>query len=146
MSNKGRHFHPQALSTSEVEALMAACDPATPTGKRNKALIVVLWRGALRCNEALALKPSDLGQVEIEPRWWPVVDAWLAEREFFNLPRWTPVFCTMAGCPLQDRYVRQMIASRGTKAKLRKRASAKGLRYSRELEHLRDAYRRSKAG
>ena len=36
MSNKGRHFHPQALSTSEVEALMAAC-PATSAGYRFNA-------------------------------------------------------------------------------------------------------------
>lgn len=32
-SNKGLKFHPQALSTSEVEALMAACSPTSPTGR-----------------------------------------------------------------------------------------------------------------
>jgi site-specific recombinase XerD len=52
VSNKGKVYHPQALTTGEVEALMAACSPTSPTGKRNRALIVVLWRGALRCEEA----------------------------------------------------------------------------------------------
>ena len=60
MSNLGKKFHPQALSTAEVEALMAACSATSPTGKRNRALIVVLWRGALRCEEALHLKVHDL--------------------------------------------------------------------------------------
>ncbi len=41
-------------------ALLAACSRGAPTGIRNRALIVLLWRGGLRVSEALALKPDDL--------------------------------------------------------------------------------------
>lgn len=151
MSNKGQVFHPQALTTGEVEALMAACSPTSPTGKRNRALIVVLWRGALRCEEALHLKIHDLDRADgsvrvmfgkgrkartvgIEPRAWAVLEVWLAAREAKGLPRSAPLFCTLAGKPLSSRYVRWMMTDLGGKAKLEKRVHAHGLRHSRAYE------------
>ena len=145
MSNEGLKFHPQALSTAEVEALMAACSPTSPTGKRNRALIVAGWRGALRCEEALHLKVHDLDRMEIEPRWRPAVDARLAERKRLGLPREMPAFCTLAGAPLQDRYVRAMLAALRDKAGIRKRVHMEGLRYSRKIERLRDVRKRTSA-
>src|SRR5215813_4316596 len=126
MSNKGRKFHPQAYTTAEVEALMAACSPTSATGKRNRALIVVLWRGALRCEEALQLRLHDLDRasgsirvmhgkgrrartVAIEPRAWAVLEVWLAARTERGIPRSAPLFCTLAGKPLGARYVRWMM-------------------------------------
>jgi site-specific recombinase XerD len=121
VSNKGKVYHPQALTTGEVEALMAACSPTSPTGKRNRALIVVLWRGALRCEEALQLRPYDLNRADgsirimhgkgrkartvgIEPRAWAVLEVWLAAREELlakaradgiDVPRDAPLFCVV---------------------------------------------------
>ena len=154
MSNKGLKFHPQALSTAEVEALMAACSPTSPTGKRNRALIVVLWRGALRCEEALHLKVHDLDRasgnirimfgkgakartVGIEPRAWAVLEVWLAERERMGIPRSVPLFCTITAGKyhgLSARYVRWLVTDLGVKAELGKRVHAHGLRHSRASE------------
>lgn len=154
-SHKGQRYHPQALSTAEVEALMAACSPTSPTGKRNRALIVTLWRGALRCEEALHLQLHDLDQatstirvmhgkgrrartVAIEPRAWAVLEVWLAARKDKGLPRSAPVFCTLAGHPLSSRYVRWLMADLGEKAGIGKRVHAHGLRHSRAAEMSRE--------
>ena len=153
-TTKGRHFHPQALSTTEVEALMAACSATSPTGKRNRALIVAGWRGALRCEEALHLKVHDLDRatgnirvmfgkgskartVGIEPRAWAVLEVWLAERERLGVPRAVPLFCTVSGGnyhKLSSRYVRWMMTDLGGKAELGKRVHFHGLRHSRASE------------
>jgi integrase len=158
VSNKGQKFHPQAYTTAEVEALMAACSPTSITGKRNRALIVVLWRGALRCEEALQLKVHDLDRVRgtirimhgkgrrartvaIEPRAWAVLEVWMAARQELGLPRSAPLFCAATsrhggtvGAPLGSRYVRWMMADLGAKADLGKRVHAHGLRHSRAAE------------
>jgi integrase/recombinase XerD len=154
MSNKGQRFHSQALTTAEVEALMAACSPTSPTGKRNRALIVVLWRGALRCEEALHLRVHDLNRgdgsirvmfgkgrkartVGIEPRAWAVLEVWLAERDRLGVPRTVPVFCTITGGqyrPLSSRYVRWLMADLGRKADIGKRTAPHQLRHTRAAE------------
>jgi integrase/recombinase XerD len=154
LSNAGKRFHPQALTTGEVEALMAACSPTSPTGKRNRALIVVLWRGALRCEEALHLKVHDLNRsdgsirvmfgkgrkartVGIEPRAWAVLEVWLAERDRLGVPRTVPVFCTITGGeyrPLSSRYVRWLMADLGRKADIGKRTAPHQLRHTRAAE------------
>ncbi len=54
-----RHFHPEVLTDEEVHRLLAACS-ARPTGVRNRALLVVLYRAGLRINEALSLYPKDV--------------------------------------------------------------------------------------
>lgn len=49
------------LTSDEVRALIQACLYRAPSGIRNWALIVLLYRGQLRIAEALALNPRDLG-------------------------------------------------------------------------------------
>jgi site-specific recombinase XerD len=133
---------------------MAACSPTSPTGKRNRALIVTLWRGALRCEEALHLRLYDLNRgdgsirvmfgkgrkartVGIEPRAWAVLEVWLAERERLGVPRTVPVFCTVVGSefhPLSSRYVRWLMADLGRKADIGKRTAPHQLRHTRAAE------------
>ncbi len=158
VSNAGKKFHPQALSTAEVEALLAACSATSPTGKRNRALIVTLWRGALRCEEALHLQLHDLDQatgsirvmhgkgqrartVAIEPRAWAVLELWLAVRRELGVPRRAPVFCTITAGnyhALSSRYVRWLMADLAAKAGLGKRAAPHQLRHSRAAEMRRE--------
>ena len=59
-ANKGRSFPVEVLSDEEVKALIRACSNRAPTGIRNRALIVVLYRGGSRLAEALALQPKDV--------------------------------------------------------------------------------------
>ena len=47
------------LTTDECHSLLSACSKA-PTGIRNRAMVVVLWRACLRINEALSLLPKDV--------------------------------------------------------------------------------------
>lgn len=158
-TTKGRRFHPQALTTAEVEALMAACSPTSATGKRNRALIVVLWRGALRCDEALSLRLHDLDRaagsirvmfgkgrrartVAVEPRAWAVIEQWLAARKDKDIPRSAPLFCTISGPgrgrKLSDRYVRALMTDLGEKAEIGKRVHPHALRHSRAVEMRRE--------
>lgn len=58
--NKGRRLPPEPLTHTEVLALLRACSSKAPTGQRNAALIVLLWRAGLRCSEALDLYAKDI--------------------------------------------------------------------------------------
>ena len=47
------------LTTDERHSLLSSCSKA-PTGIRNRAMVVVLWRACLRIKEALSLLPKDV--------------------------------------------------------------------------------------
>lgn len=55
-----RAMLPKGLSPLQVEALVAACDPATVVGVRDRAVITMLWRLGLRAGEAAGLSLDDL--------------------------------------------------------------------------------------
>ncbi len=57
--NRGERLPGEVLTAADMRALLRACNRG-PTGARNRALLVVLWRGGLRIAEALALRPVDL--------------------------------------------------------------------------------------
>ena len=48
------------LTRQEVEALLAATDPSSRTGRRDHLLFLLLYNTGARISEALQLKPSDL--------------------------------------------------------------------------------------
>ncbi|MGH2731613.1 MAG: hypothetical protein ACRDJG_01460 [Actinomycetota bacterium] len=50
-ANRGRRYPAEILTPEEVRALILACSPKAPTGIRNRALIVVMYRGGLRLHE-----------------------------------------------------------------------------------------------
>jgi integrase/recombinase XerD len=60
---------PQVLGEQEVAALLAAPDPATPTGLRDQALLEVLYATGLRVSElvGLTLKQLDLRRGVVRP-------------------------------------------------------------------------------
>jgi site-specific recombinase XerD len=51
---------PRGLTPAEVAALLASCDRATPIGRRDYAVLVLLVRLGLRTAEAAALKLEDI--------------------------------------------------------------------------------------
>lgn len=51
---------PRGLSPAQVEALLAACSPATVVGIRDRAVITVLWRLGLRAGETASLGLDDV--------------------------------------------------------------------------------------
>ncbi len=58
--NKGQKLPPEVLTPDEVKALMDACSKRAPTGLRNRAVIVVLYRGLSPTHDATSLKPKAL--------------------------------------------------------------------------------------
>jgi integrase/recombinase XerD len=51
---------PRALAVDDVQALLGACDQSGPVGKRDLAVITMLYRLGLRCAEAAGLRLEDI--------------------------------------------------------------------------------------
>ncbi len=146
-ANKGQKLPPEPLTKQEVNALLGACSKKAPTGIRNRALIVVLYRAGLRISEALALLPKDLdankGSIRVlhgkgdrsrvvgmDEQGWAILQAWLDERQELGLPRRSPVFCTLDGESVKAPYVRALFPRLAKRAGIEKRVHAHGLRHT----------------
>jgi site-specific recombinase XerD len=137
-------YPPEPLTVDECRRLIAACSPRCPTGLRNRGLIVTLWRGGLRCAEALALhNPRDLDNgvlhvrkgkgsksrtVALDPEAWAVVTTWVERKARMGIGG--PLFSTLRGEPMQTSYVRSLFKRLGKRAGIAKRCHAHGLRHS----------------
>lgn len=145
--NKGEKLPPEPLTKDEVLALMNACSRRAPTGKRDRALICILWRGQLRISEALDLKQSDFDPaactlrvlkgkgkkarvVVIDSQAADVLSAWLETRKKLGLNGHKPIFCTLAGEPIESAYIRAKLKRLAKKAGIEKRVHAHGLRHT----------------
>lgn len=51
---------PRYLQSDEVEQVIASCDPATPAGKRDRAILLLLARLGLRAGDIVQLRLGDL--------------------------------------------------------------------------------------
>jgi site-specific recombinase XerD len=145
--NKGRTYPPEVLTEDEVKSLIRACSNRAPTGIRNRALIVTLYRAGLRLSEALALKPKDVDAsagtvtvlhgkgdrrrvVGIDPGSMAIAMRWVAHRRTLGLSGRSRLFCTLAGRPLHASYVRTLLHRLGDKAGIEKRVHPHALRHS----------------
>lgn len=150
-ANKGKGRYPaEPLTAEEVNALLARCSAVAPTGLRNRALLVLMWRGGLRIAEALALKVSDVtpakGTVRVlhgkgnkprtvglDPGAMAVVQRWIDARKAAGI-RNGILICTLAGDPVSDKYVRAMLGRLADAAGIDKRVHPHGLRHSHAAE------------
>lgn len=96
----GRHL-PEVLSVKEIDAMIAAIDPATAEAQRNRAIMETLYGCGLRVSELTGLRLSDLyldegyvivhGKgdkqrlVPISPAAIKEITAYLPERERLNI-------------------------------------------------------------
>lgn len=161
--NAGQKFPAEVLSPGEVRRLLAACGRGR-AGRRNQALIVVLWRGGLRIAEALALEPRDVDReagtltvrhgkgnrrrvVGLDPGAMAVLERWLETRaellQAAELPvRTGAVFCTITtgnvGAPVQAPYFREALKALAWKAGIAKRVHPHGLRHTHAVELMRE--------
>ncbi len=141
-----RHFHPEVLTDDEVRRLMTACS-ARPTGVRNRALLVVLYRAGLRINEALSLYPKDVDAVVgairvlnakggrsrtvgMDPEGFAILQRWLEVREARGIIGRAPIFCDLNGAPLRTAYIRVLMPRLAAKAGIAKRVHAHGFRHT----------------
>jgi site-specific recombinase XerD len=154
-ANAGRRFPAEILTGDEVRALIGACSNRAPTGIRNRALIVMLYRGGLRISEALALKPKDVDAaagtitvlhgkgdhrrtVGLDPGAFAVLARWLERRRTLGFTGRQPLFCTLEGKPLKSSYVRTLLPRLAAKAGLEKRVHPHGLRHTHAAELARE--------
>ena len=117
---------PEPLTTDEVERLIKAATDRYPTGRRNRALLVCLWRGGLRCQEMLDLKPADIDTtagtirvlhgkgdkarlVGLDSGAVALIQRWLDKRATLGMNGDQRAFCTLKGRPLQSSYVRALL-------------------------------------
>jgi site-specific recombinase XerD len=146
MSTKGRTFPPEPLTPGEVAAILGKCSLRAPTGIRNRALLTLLYRSGLRISEALALRPADISLEQHTARVLhgkgdratvrgfhasadDALARWLEHRKGLGL-RNGPLFCTLDGGQLSDRYVRDLLKRLAAKAGIEKRVHPHGLRHT----------------
>lgn len=154
--NGGKRFPAQVLSRDEVGRLLAACSIRGLTGQRNRAMIALLYRAGLRCQEMLDLRPGDIdlerGSVEvlhgkgdrrrvvgIDPGAVAILAQWLATRERLATcrgwrPSLHPVICRLDGEPLCTSTVRQTLRRLRDRAGVAKRVHPHGLRHTMAAE------------
>jgi site-specific recombinase XerD len=150
-ANAGRTYPAEILTPAEVQTLIRACSSRAPTGVRNRALLVTLYRGGLRLSEALALFPKDLDAragtitvlhgkgdrrrtIGLDPGAFAVVDRWLEKRAKLGISPRGPLFCTLDGRRLDDSYVRRLLRRLGERCGIHKRVHPHGLRHTHAAE------------
>lgn len=144
-------FPVEILTAAEANALLQACSSRAPTGIRNRALLAVLYRSGLRVGEALALRPADVDldagtirvlrgkggkarTVGIDATACGVLARWVDWHRRNGTGRRVPLFCTLAGEPLSDRYVRAMVKRMAARAGIAKRVHPHSLRHTHASE------------
>jgi site-specific recombinase XerD len=163
-ANKGQSYPVEILTPDEVRSLIRGCSNRAPTGVRNRALIVVLYRGGLRLDEAIGhrdpesgrwaggLYPKDVDSragtvtvlhgkgdkrrtVGLDPGAFAVLERWLELRRRRDIGGpRRPLFCTLDGTGLDDSYVRKLLHRLAAKAAITKRVHPHGLRHTHAAE------------
>lgn len=152
-ANFGKTYPVEILTPREVGRMLAACARRGPSGLRNRAMIVVMWRGGLRVAELVDLEPRDVDVdtgiitvrhgkgdkrrvVALEPEAMAVVVRWIEARAKLAIPRGRKLFCTItrdvagAGRPLRTAHVREIIREHAQRAGIEKRVHPHGLRHT----------------
>lgn len=149
-SNRGCRFPQEALTEDEVSVLVDACG-LSARGTRNKAILVLLWRTGMRCDEALSLRGCD---VELDKRVARVLRpkgagrgkpprvvglddlahrylvGWHAVRQGLLLEDTDPLFVTQAGRRLDGSYLRRLLPKLARQAGIRRRVHPHALRHT----------------
>ena len=148
-ARKGMKYPAEILTAVEVEALLAGCSTRAPTGIRNRALLLLLYRCGLRIGEVLALMPKDIDiddatlvvlhgkgdrsrQLAFDTSVTDALARWIETRKKlgYNGRGKTPLFCTRDGGSVSAVYVRQVLGRLAAKAGIEKAVRPHGLRHS----------------
>ena len=142
-------------TSAELQALIKACSNRAPTGIRNRALIVVMWRCGLRVGEALALEPRDVDldagtlrvrhgkgdqsrTVGLDTTASGLVGRWIDRRKALGHSGRRKLFCTLNGTELDQSYVRHLLRRLAAKAGVERRIHPHALRHAYAAELARE--------
>lgn len=149
-ANKGQRYRAEVLAEAEVNAIIGACSAVSLTGIRNRALIIILYRGGLRIAEALALRPADIDPergtvrvmdgkghkprtVGLEPGAMAAVQRWMDKRRQAGI-RGRTLLCTLRGAPMSQQYVRAMLRRAAEHAGVERRVVPHQMRHTHAAE------------
>lgn len=148
--NKDMKLPGETYTPAEIAALLAGCSLRAPTGIRNRAMIMFLWRSGLRVSEITTMRPAQLNQAAHSVRvlgkgrkttvrgYHPSADdalaRWLDTRKHLGIKPAAPVFTTLAGDPLHPQYIRNMLRRLAAKTEITKRVHPHGLRHTYAVE------------
>jgi site-specific recombinase XerD len=149
--NTGKRYPAEVLTPDEIRALIRACSNRAPTGIRNAALIVVMYRGGLRISECLALKPKDVDATQgtlhvmngkggrarvvgLDPEAIAVLERWLDRRSELGLNGRQPIFSTLKGQPMAASNVRHTLVYLAKRAGVERRIHPHIFRHSHAAE------------
>lgn len=154
--NKGRRFPPTPPTVEEAVAILEACRVDRVTGRRQRALIIVLWRAGLRISEALALNEQDLDArdhslvvrrgkggkrrvVGMDPWGWDHLKPWLDERTTYPIGE---LFCVVdgptAGRAIHPATARREIQELALRAGVRHRVAPHQFRHALAVDSVRE--------
>ena len=137
----------ELLTPDEARDLITSASHRAPTGIRNRALVVMMYRAGLRPGEALALGFDDVdlesGTIRVPARKGgvsrtigvddgsaDVLRRWAGRREAQGIDPSAPFFCTLSGETLKAAYVRELLPRLARKAGIAKRVHPLSLRYT----------------
>lgn len=143
----------ESYTPEDCLAVLQACGESW-TGRRNRALIVLMWRAGLRLAEALAVKIWDVDlnnktirvmhgkgdkarTVGFDDRAAEELRAWARVRGTLTNEK-DLLICTRHGDPLHQSYVRAMLPRLAKKAGVNKRVHAHGFRHTFAVELTRE--------
>lgn len=146
-----RRLEADLLARQDIEALIQACSRRAPTGVRNRALIVLLWRCGLRISEALDLRAKDIDfdqgtvivqrgkggkrrVVGIDAGALAVVGRWLEVRARLGVPAGRPLICTLRGGQVDTSYARHLLPRLARRAGIERRVHPHALRHAFAVE------------
>lgn len=150
-ANKGKSYPAEVLSEAEFDRLLGVISTRGLAGRRNRAIIALMWGCGPRIAEVLALRPKDVdlpdGTVTVlhgkgdkrrvlglPPGPAALLEVWIAERRQLGVGPSRPLFCVISkgriGRQLYASYVREAIHEYGIRAGIDKRCHPHGLRHS----------------
>jgi site-specific recombinase XerD len=146
-----RSLEADLLTRQDIEALLRACSRRAPTGVRNRALIVLLWRCGLRISEALDLRPKDIDfdegtvivqrgkggkrrVVGIDAGALAVVSRWVEVRSGLGVRPGAPLVCTLQGGRVDPSYARHLLPRLARRAGIQRRVHCHALRHAHAVE------------
>lgn len=148
--NVGRRWPAEVLSPGEVQALMAATHRNVAHDKRERAVVWLMYRVAVKLVECLAMQPSDYiygsnkltipatgrlpeRTVNIDAVTRGYLDEWIEQRRALGFGPTVAMFCSVghpSGRPVKPNALSRAITARAKRAGIEKRVTPEGLRKS----------------